>query len=326
MERRCLGTDGPPVSAIGLGGMSIAGQYGRADERQSGATRGRALERGVTHFNTADFYEGNLDLFRKVLGSQRGNAVLTLKTGVQWGADGRMKIDGSPSYLRQACDSALSRLHLDKVDVYLLARVDPSVAIEESVGAMAELVTAGKVGHIGLSEASPRTVRRAHRIHPIAALETEYSIQERHVEREILPTLRELGIALIAYAPLARGFLTRSRARADRLEEGDFRKAHPRFWPGNFEQNVDRAKPLEQIAQAREITLAQLALTWVLSRGKDVLPIPGAKHPEYIDEDIASEAIKLTAEELAEIERALPPGSAAGDRYPPGFEALVDHS
>jgi aryl-alcohol dehydrogenase-like predicted oxidoreductase len=319
MDTRVLGTQGLVVSTIGLGCMGMSEFYGAADEGEAVATIHRALDIGVTFLDTADMYGPftNERLVGRAIGRRRGDVVLATKFGNERRPDGSwVGVNGRPDYVRTACDASLARLGVEVIDLYYQHRVDPAVPIEETVGAMADLVRAGKVRFLGLSEAAPGTVRRANATHPITALQTEYSLWTRDVEDEILPTVRELGIGFVAYSPLGRGFLTgRFRSPAD-LPDGDFRKSSPRFEPANFATNRELAARVEAIAFRLGITPAQLALAWVLAQGRDVVPIPGTKRVRYLEENAASAAVTLTAAVLAELDLALPKGAAAGARYP----------
>jgi aryl-alcohol dehydrogenase-like predicted oxidoreductase len=323
--QRMLSTQGPAVPAIGLGTMGLAGSYGAVDEAEALRTIEMALEVGATHLDTADFYGPGASekLVGRAISGRREEAVIATKTGMRTGPDGRY-VDGNPAYLREAIDASLRRLGVDAVDLYYLARVDRKVPIEESVGALAELVTAGKVRHIGLCEASADTLRRAHAVHPIAALQTEYSLFERGVEREILPTLRELGVGLVAYRPLGGGFLGGDFNNPDQLGAGDFRRNDPRFQGPNLARNKEIAHAFAEMALQAGVTPGQLALGWVLSRGEDVVAIPGTKRPARVVENAATTAISLTAEDWIQIEDGLPAGGAAGDRYPPELMGTID--
>jgi aryl-alcohol dehydrogenase-like predicted oxidoreductase len=326
MQQRRLGTPGLDVSAIGLGCMGMSAFYGDpADEREAIATIHRALEIGVTLLDTAEMYgpHTNERLLGKALAGRREQAVVATKFGIYLDGEGGRNIDSRPERVRQAIDGSLQRLGLDHVDLYFQHRVDPAVPIEETVGALAELVQAGKVRHLGLSEASAETIRRAHAVHPITALQTEYSIWERSLETEILPTLRELGIGLVAYSPLGRGFLSGRFDSPDELDEGDFRKvAQPRLTAENLEQNRRIVARLGEIADERGITKAQLALAWVLAQGDDVVPIPGTTRRARLEENAAAVDVGLGAEELNRIAAELP--AVAGERYTAQGMASVD--
>jgi aryl-alcohol dehydrogenase-like predicted oxidoreductase len=318
METRKLGRTGLAVSAEGLGCMGMSEFYGSANEGEAMATIERALELGVTFLDTADMYGPftNEKLVGRAIAGHRDEVVLATKFGNARGPDGeRLGVRGDPEYVREACEASLQRLGLETIDLYYQHRVDPKVPIEETVGAMAELVEQGKVRHLGLSEAAPETIRRAHATHPIAALQTEYSLWSRDPEDEILPTLRELGIGFVPYSPLGRGFLTGRFRSADDLPEGDFRRVNPRFEGENFERNLELVKRVEEIAAEKGVTAGQLALAWVLAQGDDVAPIPGTKHRHYLEENVAAVEVELSEEELRRIDEVAPVGVAVGDRY-----------
>jgi len=324
MEQRKLGKD-LAVSAIGLGCMGMSEFYGVGDERESIAVIHRALSLGVTLLDTADVYGPytNEELVGRAIRDRRDRVVLATKFGNQRGADGAwIGVSGRPEYVHSACDASLRRLGVDHVDLYYQHRVDRTVPIEETVGAMAELVRAGKVRHLGLSEASPETVRRAHAVHPIAALQTELSLWTREAEDGVLPVARELGIGFVAYSPLGRGFLAgRFRSESD-FGAGDFRRHHPRFQGENLRRNLELADRVAALAKAKGVTPPQLALAWVLARGRDVVPIPGTKRLRYLEENVAAAAIRLDADDLRRLDEAAPKGAAAGARYP---EAAMRH-
>lgn len=321
MKTRALGREGLRVSALGLGCMGMSDFYGPASEDEAIATIHEAIDRGIDFIDTADVYGPftNEQLVGRALRGRRDAVVLASKFGNVRGADGKwMGIDGRPEYVRQACDASLQRLGVDRIDLYYQHRVDRKVPIEETVGAMGELVRAGKVRFLGLSEAAAATIRRAHATHPISALQTEYSLWTRDPETEILPTVRELGIGFVAYSPLGRGFLTgRFRGDAD-FRENDFRRNHPRFQGDNFTANRALVERVRAVADDKRVTAAQLALAWVLSRGDDVAPIPGTTTRTHLAENIAATDIQLTADDIARLDAAAPPGAAAGDRYPEG--------
>jgi aryl-alcohol dehydrogenase-like predicted oxidoreductase len=319
METRRLGSSGLEVSAVGLGCMGMSEFYGATDEDEAVATIQRAIELGVTLIDTADIYGPftNESLVGRAIAGRRDEVVLATKFGNVRREDGSwVGIDGRPEYVRSACDASLARLGVDHIDLYYQHRVDKTVPIEETVGAMAELVQAGKIRHIGLSEASPETIRRAHVVHPVTALQTEYSLWSRDPEERLLLTVRELGIGFVAYSPLGRGFLSgRFRSPDDVGQEGDFRSRHPRFQGDNFDRNRKLVKRLEALAADMGITPAQLALAWVLHQGDDIVPIPGTKRRTYLQENVAAAEIELSEEDLARIDEAAPRGVTAGDRY-----------
>jgi aryl-alcohol dehydrogenase-like predicted oxidoreductase len=323
MTRRILGASGIEVSAVGLGCWGMSGSYGPADEAESVATLHHALDMGVNFIDTADSYgDGhNESLIGRALQRRRHEFVLASKTG--WvkriGTDGRTVagVDGSPGRIRTACEGSLARLKTDVIDLYYLHRVDPGVPVEESVGAMSDLVTAGKVRFLGLSEVSESTLRRAHAVHPITALQSEYSLWTREPEAAVMPVCRELGIAFVPFSPLGRGFLTGAVTSRSPIAPDDWRADNPRFTDQNIARNLALLRPLEEIAQAHGKTPAQVALAWVLSRGEQVIPIPGMKRRSHLDENVAAVEIVLTPEELSRLEVAFPPGAAAGDRYTP---------
>ncbi|HWH41667.1 MAG TPA: aldo/keto reductase [Usitatibacter sp.] len=318
METRTLGGS-LRVSAVGLGCMGMSEFYGGRDEAESVATIHRGLDLGVTFLDTADMYGvgRNEELVGRALRGRRDGVVLATKFGNMRGADGSFRgVNGRPEYVREACEASLRRLGVDVIDLYYQHRVDPQTPIEDTVGAMAELVRAGKVRFLGLSEAAPATLRRAHRVHPIAALQTEYSLWSRDPEDEILPTVRELGIGFVPYSPLGRGFLTGSIRSIDDLEPDDYRRNSPRFQGENFAKNLELVEEIAALAREKGCTPSQLALAWVLAQGEDIVPIPGTKHRKYLEENVAALRIVLSAQDLMRIDRALPVGSAAGTRYP----------
>ena len=319
MQKRRLGNEGLEVSAQGLGCMGMSEFYGSADEGEAIATIQRALDLGVTFLDTADMYGPftNEKLVGRAIAGRRDEVVLATKFGNQRGEDGSfLGINGKPDYVRAACDASLERLGVDHIDLYYQHRVDKTVPIEETVGAMAELVEQGKVRHLGLSEASPETIRRAHAVHPISALQTEYSLWTRDPEDTVLPTVRELGIGFVAYSPLGRGFLSGAITKPDDLAEDDFRRRNPRFQGANFDKNLELVERVREIAAERDVTPGQLALAWLLAQGEDIVPIPGTKRREYLEENAAAAEIELSADELERIDEAAPAGVTAGDRYP----------
>src|SRR4051812_13372518 len=318
METRRLGQK-LEVSALGLGCMGMSEFYGTADEGEAIATIHRATELGITFLDTADMYGPftNEKLVGRAIADRRDQVVVATKFGNERGEDGSfLGINGSPDYVRQACDASLERLGVDYIDLYYQHRVDLQTPIEETVGAMKELVEAGKVRHLGLSEAGPETIRRAHAVHPITALQTEYSLWSRDPEDEILPTVRELGIGFVAYSPLGRGFLSGTIRSVDDLDERDFRRRGPRFQGDNLQRNLDLVASVEEIAAEKDVTPSQLALAWVLSRGDDIVPIPGTKRVRYIEENADAVRVELSEDDIDRLEQAFPKGAAAGDRYP----------
>jgi aryl-alcohol dehydrogenase-like predicted oxidoreductase len=318
MKTRTLGSQGLQVSAEGLGCMGMSEFYGRSDENEALATIHRALELGVTLIDTADMYGPftNEKLVGRAIADRRERVVLATKFGNERREDGSwVGINGKPEYVRSACEASLSRLGVDHIDLYYQHRVDKNVPIEDTVGAMAELVSEGKVRYLGLSEAAPQTIRRAHAVHPISALQSEYSLWSRDPEEQILPTVRELEIGFVAYSPLGRGFLSGSYKKPEDIPEDDFRRRHPRFQGENFARNLKLVERVEEIAHEQQVTAGQLALAWVLSRGKHIVPIPGTKRRSYLEENVAAAEIELSKEDLTRIDEAVPAGVTAGERY-----------
>jgi aryl-alcohol dehydrogenase-like predicted oxidoreductase len=319
MQTRKLGGPGLEVSMEGLGCMGMSEFYGETNDRESIATIRRALELGVKFLDTADMYGPftNERLVGRAIQGRRDEVVVATKFGNARGEHGeRLGVRGDPEYVHQACDASLERLGVDHIDLYYQHRVDPKVPIEETVGAMAGLVAQGKVRFLGLSEAAAGTVRRAHKVHPISALQTEYSLWTRDVEDRIFPTTRELGIGFVAYSPLGRGFLSGRFRSPEDIPEDDFRHNHPRFKGENFARNLRIVDRVREIADEKGVTPAQLALAWVLHQGEDVVPIPGTKRRRYLEENIAATQIDLDREDLGRLDEAAPPGVTAGDRYP----------
>jgi aryl-alcohol dehydrogenase-like predicted oxidoreductase len=319
MQTRRLGSEGLRVSAQGLGCMGMSEFYGSADEDEAIATIDRALELGITFLDTADMYGPftNEKLVGRAIADRRDEVVLATKFGNERAEDGGfLGINGKPDYVHRACDASLRRLGVDHIDLYYQHRVDKTVPIEETVGAMAELVEQGKVRHLGLSEASPQTIRRAHAVHPITALQTEYSLWTRDPEEAVLPTVRELGIGFVAYSPLGRGFLSGAITKPDDLAEDDFRRRNPRFQRENFDKNLELVDRVREIAAEKDVTPGQLALAWLLHRGDDIVPIPGTKRRRYLEENAAASEIELTQDDLARIDEAAPAGATAGARSP----------
>jgi aryl-alcohol dehydrogenase-like predicted oxidoreductase len=316
MQRRKLGQ--LEVSALGLGCMGMSEFYGTADEGEAIATIHRAIELGVDFLDTADMYGPftNEQLVGRAIADRRDQVVLATKFGNERNADGSwIGINGSADYVRKSCDASLARLGVEHIDLYYQHRVDNGTPIEETVGAMKELVDAGKVRHLGLSEASAATIRRAHAVHPIAAVQSEWSLWTRDPEAEVVPTVRELGIGFVAYSPLGRGFLTGRIKSPDDLDAGDYRLRAPRFLGENLQENVDLVGKVEELAAEKGVTAGQLALAWVLAQGDDVVPIPGTKRRTYLEQNVAAADIELTADDLHRLDEAFPHGAAAGDRY-----------
>jgi aryl-alcohol dehydrogenase-like predicted oxidoreductase len=317
MNHRKLGTEGLTVSALGLGCMGMSQSYGPADEGESEATLRRAVELGITFFDTANAYGlgHNERLVGRVLAEHRADVQIATKFGIAGRRDGRMVVDGRPEYAKACCDESLQRLGIETIDLYYLHRVDPTVPIEETVGAMGELVAAGKVRYLGLSEASAGTIRRAHATHPVSALQSEWSLFNREPEETVLPTLRELGIGFVPFSPLGRGFLTGEITTPDDFGPDDFRRTNPRFQGENFARNLQLVARVTEMAAGRGCPPGQLALAWLVAQGDDVVPIPGTKRRRYLDENVGALDVTLSADELSTIDELLPIGSAAGPRY-----------
>ncbi len=327
MEQRKLGTQGLVVPALGLGCMGMSDFYAGRDDAESVATIHRALELGMNYLDTADVYGPytNEELVGRAIKDRRDRVILATKFGNVRGPDGSWRgVNGRPDYVKSACDASLKRLGVTHIDLYQQHRVDKSVPIEETVGAMADLVRAGKVRYLGLSEAGAATIRRAHATHPITSLQSEYSLWTRDVEAEVLPACRVLGVGFVAYSPLGRGFLTGRFKRREDLPADDYRREHPRFQDPNFGKNLALLGRVEAIAREKGCTPAQLALAWLLARGTDVVPIPGTKKRKYLEENARAVEIALTAEEIRRIDEALPPGATAGPRYPERAMASVN--
>jgi aryl-alcohol dehydrogenase-like predicted oxidoreductase len=326
MEKRKLGKEGLEVSAMGLGCMGMSEFYGSHNEEESIETIERAMELGISFFDTADMYGRgrNEELLGKAIRGCRDRVIVATKFGIVRTDDVRQhRINGRPEYVRSACEASLRRLGIETIDLYYQHRVDQDTPIEETVGAMAGLVNEGKVRYLGLSEAGPQTIRRACSVHPITALQTEYSLWSREVEDEILSTCRELSVGFVPYSPLGRGFLTGEITKVADLQEDDWRRYSPRFQEENFEQNLVLAKKIQEMAAEKNCTSAQLALAWVLAQGKDIAPIPGTKRKTYLEENVAALGLDLTPEDLKRIEEICPRGVAAGSRYPEAGMKLV---
>lgn len=328
MKKRKLGTMGLVVSEQGLGCMGMSEFYGATDESESIATLHRALELGIDFFDTSDAYGPykNEELLGKAFRTRRDEVIIATKFAIRRDPSNPAvrTIDGRPEYVREACDGSLKRLGIECIDLYYQHRVDTNVPIEDTVGAMSELVHAGKVRYLGLSEAAPQTIRRAHAVHPITALQTEYSLWSRDPEDEILATVRELGIGFVAYSPLGRGFLTGQIKSIDDLAADDYRRYSPRFQGENFSRNIDLVTRVTEMAREKGVTPGQLALAWVLAQGEDIVPIPGTKRRSYLEENAAASEIGLTADDLARLSELAPKGVALGDRYPEAMMKYVN--
>jgi len=333
LSTRTLGSQGLTVSAIGLGLMGMTQAYGTADERnddESIATIRRAIELGCTFFDTAEAYgpRKNEELLARALreiGIARDRVIIATKFGFRFDEDGVINgVDSRPAHIREAVDGSLGRLETDYIDLLYQHRVDRSVPIEDVIGTMADLVREGKVRFLGLSEAGDKTIRRAHAVHPVSALQSEYSLWERNLEEQIIPTLRELGIGLVPFAPLGRGFLTGAVKRAEEYPEGDFRRGDPRYQGENFDANVRAASAVRDIAAKKGVKPGQIAIAWLLHKGKDIVPIPGTKRRQYLDENVAAADVRLTPDEMATLDTALAPGKVSGPRYGEKLMATVD--
>jgi len=328
MNKRKLGTQGLIVSEQGLGCMGMSEFYGETDEVESIATLNRAIELGIDFFDTSDMYGPykNEELLGKAFRGRRDEVIIATKFGIQRDptSESGRSINGRPEYVREACEGSLKRLGIDHIDLYYQHRVDPKVPIEETVGAMADLVKEGKVRFLGLSEAAPDTIRRANAVHPISALQTEYSLWSRDPEDEILATVRELGVGFVAYSPLSRGFLTGQIKSIDDLAADDYRRYSPRFQGENFSKNLELVESVTDIAREKGVTPGQLALAWVLAQGDDIVPIPGTKRRTYLEENVEASSIKLSADDLARIDAVAPSGAAAGTRYPEAMMRFVN--
>lgn len=319
IQTRPLGKSGLTVSALGLGCMGMSEFYGASDDTESIATIHRALDLGITFLDTADMYGvgQNEKLVGNAIRDRRDELILATKFGNMRGEDGAfLGVNGSPEYVKSCCEASLKRLGVEIIDLYYQHRVDPKTPIEDTIGAMAELVQEGKVRYLGMSEAAPETIRRAVKVHPIAALQTEYSLWSRDPEDDILPTCRELGIGFVAYSPLGRGFLTGQFQKFEDFAPDDYRRMSPRFQGENFDKNLDLVKKIQEFAEQKGVTPSQLALAWVLAQGEDIIPIPGTKRRKYLEENAGAATVTLTADELSTLDAIAPKGVAVGERYP----------
>lgn len=327
MLQRLLGRGGPAVSALGLGCMGISDAYGRPDDSESLATINRALDLGVNFFDTADVYGAgrNEEFVGRAIAGRRRRVVLATKCGFVWDESGiSVGVDGSPRHVHEACESSLRRLGVDVIDLYYLHRVDPRVPVEDTVGAMGELVAQGKVRFLGLSEVSPATLRRAHSVHPITALQSEYSLWTRDAEAEVMPACRELGVGFVPFSPLGRGFLTGQIKSPQDFPEGDMRRELPRFQGENFQKNIELVRRVEAAAAEKGCSPAQLALAWVLAQGEGVVPIPGTKRRRYLEENVGALGVALNADDLRQLDEAMPRDAAAGGRYAEAMMRMVN--
>jgi aryl-alcohol dehydrogenase-like predicted oxidoreductase len=326
MQKRKLGNQGLEVSALGLGCMGMSWAYGQGDEAESIATIHRAIELGVTFFDTAEVYGPyeNEKLLGRALAGKRDGVAIATKFGFKIVDGKNAGLDSRPEHVREVCEASLKRLGVETIDLLYQHRVDKAVPIEDTVGAMAELVAEGKVRYLGLSEASAATLRRAHAVHPISALQSEYSLWERNIEPSVLPTCRELGIGLVPYCPLGRGFLTGQAIRAEDYPEGDYRRGDPRIQGENFDSNMRLVEAVQAVASAKGATPAQVALAWLLAQGQDIVPIPGTKRRRYLEENVASTQVQLSAAELRTLDEAAPRGQTAGPRYGERMMEMLD--
>jgi aryl-alcohol dehydrogenase-like predicted oxidoreductase len=326
LTKRKLGSQGPEVSALGLGCMGMSQSYGVPDDRESVATLHRAIELGVTFFDTAEVYGPftNEELLGRALKGRRHGLVIATKFGFRFQGDQIAGLDSHPKHIKQVAEASLRRLGTDYIDLFYQHRVDPAVPIEDVVGAMADLVNEGKVRYLGLSEAGEETIRRAHRIHPITALQSEYSLWERNLEQGIIPLLRDLGIGLVPFSPLGRGFLTGTAKRAEEYPEGDYRRGDPRFQGENFDANMRAASEVQEVARSKGATPAQVALAWLLHKGDDLVPIPGTKRRRYLEENLGAADLELSAGEVSRLDQSLAPEAVAGPRYNERMMSFID--